>query len=171
MSSAREYMQEKHEAIKEELQQVYGGKAKEYCQSKRDYGQLFPPPSMWYSELLLKQMQMSQENIKIEEEAIRQLEAEVLLHEVVLPTPYQMPRQPGKYVKCPIKDNSTRDRLIVDIGKATARKRIAEDMLTALKKVKPASAAYMGKLASLFEEKNALVKVLFEEHGVLVSEW
>jgi hypothetical protein len=171
MSSAREYMQEKHEAIKEELQQVYGGKAKEYGQSRRDNGQLFPPTGMWYSELLLKQMQMSQENIKIEEEAIRQLEAEVLLHEVVLRTPYQMPRTPGKYIKSPIPDNSARERLYMEIGKATARKRIAEDMLAALKTVKPASAVYMERLASLFKEKNALVKVLFEEHGVLVSEW
>ena len=44
----------------------------------------------------------------------------------------------------------------------------AEDVLEALK---TASAEYMERLASLFEEKKALAEELFETHGVLLSEW
>ena len=163
--------QERHASIKEELLQLYGCKAKEYGQSRRDNGQLFPPPGMCYTDVLLKLMQTSQDTIKKEEDAIQKLEAEVLLHEVVLPIVHPMmnlqPRTPGKYIP----DNSARERLYMEIGKATARKRIAEDVLEAFKTVKPASAVYMERLASLFKEKKALAEELFEAHGVLVSEW
>ena len=37
--------------------------------------------------------------------------------------------------------------------------------------LKTASAEYMERLASLFEEKKALAEELFETHGVLLSEW
>ena len=157
-------MQAKHEAIKTELQQLYYGNALQYARTFHK-GVLFPPPGMWYSEQLAAQMLDCVSEIKRQEEAILQLEAQAAQCAVVLPMLQPL------FCSGPRLSNDKRDAILMAVASANGKKRIQEDLLTAYQAVKPASAEYMERLASLFEEKKALAEELFEAHGVLVSEW
>ena len=153
--------EERYTSIKEELQQLYCGKAKEYSQNR-----LYPPPGMWYSEQLAPLMLKCIGEIKQQEETILQLEAQVAQCAVVLPMHQPLtgfgPQPPR---------NDKRDAILMDIASANGEQRIQEDLLTAYQAIKPVSPAYMEKLKALFAEKKALALELFEARGVLVPEW
>ena len=170
---------ERFESIKAQLQALYGGRAKEYENSKRADGQLFPPHGMCNSDSLFKLIQSTMADIKEEENNIQRLEDKLLAHgSVVLPLVHPMiVMQPSISSKVPsgfsgMRGEENRDRgcILLDIAKAHAKKRMAEDMLTAYKAVTPVSDQYMVNLKALFEEKRNLGLLLFER-GILLSEW
>jgi hypothetical protein len=143
----------RYSEITAKLQDLYQGRAREFRGA--------PPPGMWPTDALMQSMEATAVEIKRHEQVAKDLEHQLL----VLPPVLQKPQQ--WYKASP---NDKRNGLIMEVAKVCAQKRIAEDTMTLLKAVKPASPQYLAELSDLFKEARALRVQLLEEHQLYLED-
>jgi len=165
-ASNKQKLRQRHEAIRAQLQGLYSGRAREYETPCRENGQLYPPHGTCYTDVLLQLMQPCVDEMGKQESIIKDLEERLLACPLALVAPHPMIQMQPGVARC-----AKREELIMEIAKAGARRRIANDTWTALNTVKPASNAYMTELANLFREKREILVQLLEEHRETLEEW
>lgn len=165
---------ERHEILKQKLQDLYGGEAYKY--DPTNGGNMFPPHGMCPVDAFIKIVDSYRSKLHEADRTIARLEADLNTKYPYIPgSPHPMivlkPNIPVNDRRASA-ENSARIEIYNQVGRAVAEKLQAEEHLAFwTKHVKPVDHVYMAEIQTQFYEKAQLRKDLLCNEGLSVEPW